>query len=164
MGITISVRVGMSKLLRYPLLRFALGYLSKVRRRIRRHSKPRLRPLPEETQHQTADISLAKVLRLNDEADKSTLPDTTDTPRYALRLLSEHPRYEVLQLIAYKLHYIDIINLSLVSRRIHRLIFPESKLVERSELLRSRTCYGNSKSQCWGCNIQICTVSYFRRV
>ena len=163
-GVTASVRVGMQKLSRYPLVLFAWGYLSKGRQRIYGLSKLRLRPLRGKTRNQTTDISLAKVLRSNDEADISTHPDNTGMPQYALPLLFKHPRYEVLQLIAYKLHYVDIINLSIVSRRIRQVIFPKSKLAEQSELLRRSTCYGNPKSQCWACNIQICTVSYFRGI
>ena len=143
----LGVVIGMQKLSRHPLVLFAWSYLSKGRQRIHGPSKLRLRPLRGKTRNQTTDVGLTKVLRSNDEADVST-----------------HPRYEVLQLISYKLHYVDIINLSLVSRRVHQVIFPNSKLTEQSELLRRSTCYGNPKSQCWACNIQICTVSYFRGI
>jgi hypothetical protein len=154
----------MQTLSRYPRIRFAWRYLSKRRQKIHRPSKLRLRHLRGKTQNQTTDIGLAKLLHSNDEADISTRSYKTNISQQASLLLFKHPRYDVLQLIAYNLHYVDIINLSLVSRRIHQVIFSDSKFAEQSELLRRSTCYGNPKSQCWACNIQICTVGYFRGI
>jgi hypothetical protein len=151
----------MKTLSRYPPARFAWRYLSKRRQKIHRPSKFRLRRLRGKTRNQTTDIGLAKLLHSNDEVDISTQSYKTKMPRYAPPLLLQHTRYDVLQLIAYKLHYFDIVNLSLVSRRVHEVIFSNPKFAEQSELLRRSTCYGNSKSQCWACNIQICAVGCF---
>jgi hypothetical protein len=65
---------------------------------------------------------------------------------------------DILTLIAYKLHYVDVINLSLVCRSIRNTIFPDAEVDRNAEYFRIYTCDMWTKSQCWGCNIQICQV------
>jgi hypothetical protein len=66
---------------------------------------------------------------------------------------------DVLTPIAYKLHYVDLVSLSLVSRSVRKAIFPDSAVDHNAEHFRVSTCDAGTKSQCWGCNIQICNVS-----
>jgi hypothetical protein len=130
MGVTGPVWKGIQTLSRYPPIRFAWCYMLKRRQKIHRPSKLRLRHLREKTRNQTMDIGLANLLHSNDEADISTRSYRTNIPQQASPLLLKHPGYNVLQMIACKLHYVDIINLSLVSRRIHQVIFSDSRLAE----------------------------------
>jgi hypothetical protein len=62
--------------------------------------------------------------------------------------------------IARKLHYVDLVNLSIVSKRVRATIFPASEDTDQDRQLRLFSCYGNKKSECWTCGIQICNVSY----
>lgn len=68
--------------------------------------------------------------------------------------------YDILLLIAPKLHYVDFVNLSMASKRVRAAVFPLSEAHGKERELRLYSCYGNVKSACWICNIQICTVSY----
>jgi hypothetical protein len=74
--------------------------------------------------------------------------------------LADLLKYDILVLIAKQVHYVDLINLSLVSRKVRQAVFPPSEIGARSERLRIYTCENGTKSQCWVCNIQICNV-YF---
>ena len=66
--------------------------------------------------------------------------------------------HDSLVLIALRLHYTDIVNLSLASKSLRQVIFPSPDLATRSEALRIHTCENGSKSQCWICASQICHV------
>lgn len=68
--------------------------------------------------------------------------------------------YDILLLIAPKLHYVDFVNLSMVSKRVRAAIFPASETLDKERELRLYSCYGNIKGACWICGIQICCVSY----
>lgn len=65
--------------------------------------------------------------------------------------------YDTLVLLAHKIHYIDLVNLSMVSKRVHQAIYPSEGCGERR--LRLYTCEGNQKSPCWACGIQTCQVT-----
>lgn len=69
--------------------------------------------------------------------------------------------YDILILLAHNVHYVDLVNLSLVSKRLRQAVFPlhggERRLDDRA--LRLYSCQGSEKSQCWTCGIQICHVS-----
>ena len=67
--------------------------------------------------------------------------------------------HDSLILIASRLHYTDIVNLSLASKSLRQVIFPSPDLATRSEALRIHACENGSKSQCWICASQICHVS-----
>lgn len=68
--------------------------------------------------------------------------------------------HNVLLLIAPKLHYVDFVNLSMVSKRIRAVMFPIPEAHDKERELRLYSCYGNIKTECWICSIQICHVSY----
>ncbi|KAI0903975.1 hypothetical protein F4823DRAFT_616644 [Ustulina deusta] len=66
--------------------------------------------------------------------------------------------HEVVRRIAQKLHYVDVVSLSLTSKRIREALFPRQKRSTGEERqLRYYSCWGNKKSDCWVCGIQICT-------
>lgn len=63
----------------------------------------------------------------------------------------------VLERIVRQLHYVDVVNLSLTSRRIRDSMFPRQKSSMADEgQLRYYSCRDNTKSDCWACGIQIC--------
>ncbi|KAI0096240.1 hypothetical protein GGR51DRAFT_47473 [Nemania sp. FL0031] len=63
----------------------------------------------------------------------------------------------ILKRIVLDLHYADVVNLSLASKRTREAIFPEKKDISPDkEQLRFYTCWGNKKSDCWACGMQIC--------
>jgi hypothetical protein len=68
--------------------------------------------------------------------------------------------YDILLLIAPKLHYVDLVNLSMVSKLVRAAMFPVSEAYGKERELRLYSCYGNVKSVCWICDIQICNVGY----
>lgn len=67
-------------------------------------------------------------------------------------------RYDVLLLIASRLHYADIVSLSLLSHALRRAIFPPHIRADRSETLRIQSCKNGTKTECWICRSQICQV------
>ena len=66
--------------------------------------------------------------------------------------------YDVLMLVIRNLHYVDLFNLSLVSKSLRQILFPTSGLATRSAVLQIYTCSEGTKSQCWICSTQICSV------
>jgi hypothetical protein len=66
--------------------------------------------------------------------------------------------YDILQLIAQEVDYVDLINLSLVSKAIRSTMFPSGEDDEDERQLRLNSCAGKIKSTCWVCAIQICQV------
>jgi hypothetical protein len=67
--------------------------------------------------------------------------------------------YDIVVLIAPKVHYVDLVNLSMVSKRVRATMFPTTKEKGQNRHLRLYSCCGNRKSECWICGIQICNVS-----
>ncbi|OCK78590.1 hypothetical protein K432DRAFT_383752 [Lepidopterella palustris CBS 459.81] len=73
------------------------------------------------------------------------------------RALANALLYEVVLLIAPKVHYVDLVNLSMVSRRVRATMFPPVEENGQDRPLRLYSCYGDKKSKCWTCGIQICS-------
>jgi len=94
----------------------------------------------------TQDIKLPSLRKMKTKADP-----TSEKLAHLLSL-------DVLTMIAPKLHYVDLVSLSLVSRSIRKAIFPDSAVECNAEHFRILTCDDGTKSQCWGCNTQICNV------
>lgn len=67
--------------------------------------------------------------------------------------------YDIVVLIAPKVHYVDLVNMSMTSKRVRATMFPTTEEKVRYRQLRLYSCYGNTKSECWICHIQICNVS-----
>jgi hypothetical protein len=67
--------------------------------------------------------------------------------------------YDIVLLIAPKVHYVDLVNLSMVTKRVQMTMFPPVEENGQNRQLRLYSCYGNRKSKCWACGIQICNVS-----
>jgi len=123
-------------------LRYRFRYLSKSRQRVKVHNTIRLRPFKANPPKSNKPTGLAVALSYESQHQHPHRP----------------PFYNPLVLVAYKLHYVDLINLSLVSKSLREVIFGKSDLATRSEDLRLYTCEDGSKSQCWICNTQICRV------
>jgi hypothetical protein len=80
------------------------------------------------------------------------------------QMLLQTSSYNVLQLLAGKLHYVDLVSLSLVSKRMRATIFPS--LLEggtEDRQLRYYSCTGDAKAECWTCGIQVCEDCSKRR-
>jgi hypothetical protein len=67
--------------------------------------------------------------------------------------------YDMVILIARHVHYVDLVNLSLVSKRMRVTVFPSLPATDQNGQLRRYSCFGKEKNDCWGCGIQICRVS-----
>jgi hypothetical protein len=67
--------------------------------------------------------------------------------------------YDMLLTVAEYLHYSDILSLSLVSISVREAVLPANDFDRRTELFQRYTCPG-TKSLCWMCDTQICTVSF----
>jgi hypothetical protein len=123
-------------------LRYKFRYFSKFRRRVKDHDTFSLRPLPTKLRKPNKPTALAVALNLESQ----------------LQLYNGPLNYDIWALIASRLHGVDLINLSLVSKSFRERIFPTSELGTRSEALRAYACDDGTKSQCWICNIKICDV------
>jgi hypothetical protein len=69
-----------------------------------------------------------------------------------LELLSSYP---IVTAIAEGLHYADLIQLSLVSKDVHSIIFPRTKRSSSSSL-KKHCCLKGANAACWCCRTQIC--------
>lgn len=69
--------------------------------------------------------------------------------------------YDVLVLVTTHLHYVDVANLSLVSRRIHQTLLPAQRAP--NSFLRTYTCKPDFKARCYVCLNQICNACLARR-
>jgi hypothetical protein len=67
--------------------------------------------------------------------------------------------YDMLMLVAEDLHYADILNLSLTSKSVRESVLPAEDYDKRLKHFRRYTCESSSRTQCWVCTNQICTVS-----
>jgi hypothetical protein len=74
-------------------------------------------------------------------------------------MLLKSPPYDVLQLIAAEVHYVDLVNLSLASKKIRATMFPGLEGSVEDRELRFYSCKGDEKSTCWTCGVQVCKVS-----
>jgi len=82
-----------------------------------------------------------------------------DTKKNTDKALAKALIYDVVLLIAPKVHYVDLVNLSMVSRRIRATMFPSGGKQDQEQGLRRYSCYRNRKLECRVCGIQICAVS-----
>lgn len=68
--------------------------------------------------------------------------------------------YDMLMLVTEHLHYIDINNLSRVSKSVREAVLPEQDFERRMKVFKLYTCSTTPhKEQCWTCNNQVCAVS-----
>lgn len=123
-------------------LRYKFRYFSKFRQRVKDHDTFSLRQLPAKLRKPNKPTALAVALSLESQ----------------LELYNGPLNYDIWALIASRLHGVDLINLSLVSKSFRERIFPRSELGTRSEALRAYACDDGTRSQCWICNIKICDV------
>ncbi|CAI6299959.1 unnamed protein product [Periconia digitata] len=65
--------------------------------------------------------------------------------------------YDMLILISQDLHFVDVMNLGLVSKRVRQAVQPSDAHIQRMLHFRMYTCQSNSKSKCWICLNQTCT-------
>lgn len=85
--------------------------------------------------------------------EKKTLQSV---PVQALARLLEEDK--VRHAIASNLHYIDMMNLNLTCRRVHRSLVPGPRAPEIYQQLRIWSCEPGSKKNCWICVAQVCQV------
>ena len=64
--------------------------------------------------------------------------------------------YDMLMLVSEHLHYIDLMNLSSVSRSVRGSVLPPNDLHRRICTFRLYTCQYESKTSCWTCPKQTC--------
>ena len=122
--------------------RYLSRYLSKSRLRVKSDKPIELR---------TWETTIGKY-------DKPTALSILLSPELQPERYGRPLPHDSLILIASRLHYTDIVNLSLACKRLRQVIFPRPGLASRSEALRIHTCENGSKSQCWICASQICHV------
>lgn len=66
--------------------------------------------------------------------------------------------YDMLILVAQELHYLDVINLSYVSKSVRESVLPAEDFDRRIAVFRTYTCHDMEKSRCWVCANQICLL------
>ena len=67
--------------------------------------------------------------------------------------------YDMLMLVTEQLHYLDMVNLSRVSKSIRESVLPAQDFDRRMTVFKMYTCDPTAKSKCWTCPNQICFVS-----
>jgi hypothetical protein len=64
--------------------------------------------------------------------------------------------YDMLILVTDHLHFIDVINLSRVSKSVRESVLPSQDLIRRFTVFKLYTCLPDQKLTCWACTNQIC--------
>ncbi|KAF2734071.1 hypothetical protein EJ04DRAFT_437684 [Polyplosphaeria fusca] len=64
--------------------------------------------------------------------------------------------YDIFMLVAPHLHYVDVANLSLVSKSVRDAVLPAQEIAQRTAHLKRYTCRPESRQICWICTKQIC--------
>lgn len=67
--------------------------------------------------------------------------------------------YDMLIGVTEQMHYLDVMNLSRVSKSVREVVLPAYDFDRRIETFRRYTCPGKKKEVCWTCDRQICIVS-----
>ena len=65
--------------------------------------------------------------------------------------------YDMLILVTGHLHYIDVINLSRVSKSVRESVLPSQDHIRRLTVFKVYTCLPDQKLSCWACTNQICS-------
>ncbi|KAF1943750.1 hypothetical protein EJ02DRAFT_121088 [Clathrospora elynae] len=65
--------------------------------------------------------------------------------------------YDMLMAVTEQLHYVEIINLSRVSKSVREAVLPTHDISRRLNVFKHYTCEPSTKTQCWKCTNQICT-------
>ncbi|KAK2807529.1 hypothetical protein FQN50_005397 [Emmonsiellopsis sp. PD_5] len=68
--------------------------------------------------------------------------------------LADFLHVDILTLVSEHLHYQDLVNLSLVSKRLRRTVFPNGHGRSGASMLRRYACNPATRSQCWACRYQ----------
>jgi hypothetical protein len=68
--------------------------------------------------------------------------------------------YDMLIVVTQEMHYLDIMNLSRVSKSVREVVLPASDMDPCMEVIRRYTCPGEEKTICWICDNRICTVGH----
>ncbi|KAF2688305.1 hypothetical protein K458DRAFT_146335 [Lentithecium fluviatile CBS 122367] len=66
--------------------------------------------------------------------------------------------YDMLISVVEHLHYVDVVNLGLVSRSVRAAILPNDAYAQRMVHFKMYTCHRKSKKECWVCLNQVCKV------
>lgn len=133
-------------------VRYSMRYLSKSIQRMHVLHIIRSRPLPTTTPKDENTIMLRPLPRVTSNNDGAI-----DLAHFLC--------YDILVLVASRIHYLDLLNLSLVSRGIRQIIFSDPVLPARFKYFRTITCKRTKfQFHCWICNIPICGVGYSSRI
>ena len=138
-----------------PLKQIFIHTISVIRYRLRHNSKSRQRTKLE-------TVSKLRTLPSSHENENSIFLAFGPEPESQHRQYGSFLTYDLLMLIVRELHYVDVINLSLVSRGLRGALLLRADVAARTQALRNYTCEG-SKSECSICGNQICSVSQYER-
>jgi hypothetical protein len=64
--------------------------------------------------------------------------------------------YDMLMVLTEELHYVDVMNLSRVSRSVREAVLPADDFDRRIQTFKRYTCRADTKEACWVCEKQIC--------
>ncbi len=68
--------------------------------------------------------------------------------------------YDIFMLVIEDLHYLDVMNLSQVSKSVREAVLPVHDFDRRRFVIECYTCRSSSKFKCWSCPNTTCTVSF----
>ena len=68
--------------------------------------------------------------------------------------------YDIFMLIIEDLHYLDVMNLSQVSKSVREVVLPVHDFDRRKFVIECYTCRFTSKFKCWACTNTTCSVSF----
>ncbi|ORY16586.1 hypothetical protein BCR34DRAFT_584250 [Clohesyomyces aquaticus] len=138
------------------LLQFLTPFYNLLPESMRTSFRYRLRLAGRWTWNKTS-FATSKVITMGIHLPRYLRKSKTTDEKLAQLLLASEP-YDILQLIAGQLHYVDLVNLSLVSKRVRAAIFPSLEDSAEDRQLRFYSCEGDKKTACWTCGIQVCQV------
>ncbi|KAK2772971.1 hypothetical protein FQN52_004805 [Onygenales sp. PD_12] len=77
--------------------------------------------------------------------------------------LADFLHIDILTLVSEHLHYQDLVNLSLTSKRLRATVFPNGHGRSGASILRRYACNPATRSQCWVCTMPLCSACHNKR-
>jgi hypothetical protein len=107
---------------------------------------------------QNAELGVTELKEMYKEHQENKIPRYQGGSGQACPLSNFLSIHDMLMAVTQEMYYLDIINLSRVSKSIREVVLPAYDIDPCMEVIRKYTCPGEEKTTCWVCDKQVCIV------
>jgi hypothetical protein len=104
-----------------------------------------------------SEMQMNNIKRKLERRDKDGLPNIVNSDGVSTHLAHFLAIYDILIMVTENLHYVDLLNLGLVSKSVRKVVQPTN--AQQMIHLKMYTCHRKTKTQCWICTNLVCEVS-----